>query len=72
MAFVTIPVGGSQERCSGDVASPMAEIASTPADPQPVYTVRFAARELFGDGDHDVTVDVWESHLHPAGPEGAR
>lgn len=30
---------------------------------EPVYTVRFAARELFGVGDHHVTVDVWESHL---------
>ncbi|MCW2672520.1 MAG: Cobalt-containing nitrile hydratase subunit beta [Frankiales bacterium] len=30
---------------------------------EPVYTVRFAARELFGEGDHDVTVDVWQSHL---------
>jgi nitrile hydratase len=37
-----------------------------PAEPQPVYTVRFAARELFGEGDHYVTVDVWESHLQPA------
>jgi hypothetical protein len=34
--------------------------------PQPVYTVRFGARELFGEGDHAVTVDVWESHLRPA------
>ena len=34
--------------------------------PQTVYTVRFAARELFGEGDHHVTVDVWESHLEPA------
>jgi hypothetical protein len=34
--------------------------------PQPVYTVRFAARELFGAGEHTVTVDVWESHLEEA------
>ncbi|HUR13279.1 MAG TPA: SH3-like domain-containing protein [Mycobacteriales bacterium] len=33
------------------------------AEPQLVYTVRFAARELFGTGDHDVTVDVWACHL---------
>lgn len=38
-----------------------------PADPQPVYTVRFAARDLFGEGDHFVTVDVWETHLEPGG-----
>jgi hypothetical protein len=31
--------------------------------PQPVYTVRFAASDLFGEGSHFVTVDVWESHL---------
>ncbi|MBA2553016.1 MAG: nitrile hydratase subunit beta [Geodermatophilaceae bacterium] len=34
-----------------------------PAVPEPVYTVRFHARELFGGGDHSVTVDIWESHL---------
>lgn len=33
------------------------------SEPQTVYTVRFAAVELFGEGAHDVTVDVWESHL---------
>ncbi|MGH8867712.1 MAG: SH3-like domain-containing protein [Actinomycetes bacterium] len=37
-----------------------------PTVPQPVYTVRFSAGELFGRGDHAVTVDVWESLLHPA------
>jgi nitrile hydratase len=33
---------------------------------QPVYTVRFAARELWGeDGDtrDDVTLDLWEEYL---------
>jgi len=34
-----------------------------PTEPQPVYTVRFAAQDLFGYGDHTVTVDVWECHL---------
>jgi nitrile hydratase len=43
-----------------------------PAEPEPVYTVRFAARELFGEGDHTVTVDLWESYLRPARPEGSR
>ena len=33
---------------------------------EPVYTVRFAATELFGTGDHAVTVDVWASHLERA------
>ena len=43
-----------------------------PAGPEPVYTVRFAARELFGEGDHTVTVDLWESYLRPAAAEGRR
>jgi len=40
-----------------------------PAEPEPVYTVRFAAAELFGEGDHTVTVDLWQSYLRPAAPE---
>jgi nitrile hydratase subunit beta len=43
-----------------------------PAEPEPVYTVRFAAAELFGEGDHTVTVDLWESYLRPAAAEGPR
>ena len=43
-----------------------------PAEPEPVYTVRFAAAELFGEGDHTVTIDLWESYLRPAAPEGIR
>ena len=38
--------------------------------PQPVYTVRFAARDLWGEGDHAVTVDLWEAYLAPYNPEG--
>lgn len=34
-----------------------------PCEPLPVYTVRFAARDLFDEGDHAVTVDIWETHL---------
>lgn len=30
---------------------------------QPVYHVRFAARELFGEGDHSVVVELWHDHL---------
>ena len=37
-----------------------------PAEPEAVYTVRFAAADLFGEGDHTVTVDLWESYLRPA------
>ncbi|ONI70865.1 hypothetical protein ALI144C_50690 [Actinosynnema sp. ALI-1.44] len=28
-----------------------------------VYEVRFSARELFGAGDHTVTLSLWESYL---------
>lgn len=34
-----------------------------PSAPQTVYAVRFSARELFGEGDHEVTVALWESYL---------
>ena len=47
---------------------PLADLRAQglPAEPEPVYTVRFPARELFGQGDHGVTVDVWESRLEDA------
>ncbi|KAA6212336.1 nitrile hydratase subunit beta [Streptomyces albofaciens JCM 4342] len=37
----------------------------------PVYTVRFAARDLWGSGAHIVLTDLWECYLEPAG-EAAR
>lgn len=37
-----------------------------PAPPQSVYAVRFTALELFGTGDHAVTLDLWESYLEAA------
>src|SRR5215472_2272679 len=30
---------------------------------EPVYAVRFTAEELFGEGEHTVTVDLWQSYL---------
>jgi nitrile hydratase subunit beta len=30
------------------------------------YAVRFSAADLFGSGDHAVTVDLWESYLERA------
>jgi nitrile hydratase len=35
---------------------------------EPVYTVRFAARDLWGAGEHWVTVDLWQSAVE-AGTE---
>jgi nitrile hydratase beta subunit-like protein len=43
-----------------------------PAEPEPVYAIRFRAGELFGVGDHTVTVDLWESYLRPATPQEDR
>jgi nitrile hydratase len=39
------------------------------AEPEPVYAVAFTATELFGEGDHTVTIDLWESYLQPAAAE---
>lgn len=36
-----------------------------PCEPLPVYTVRFEATDLFDEGEHAVTVDIWESLLTP-------
>ena len=32
-------------------------------EPQPVWHVRFAAADLFGAGDHTVTVELWQDYL---------
>ena len=42
------------------------------AVPEPVYAVRFAARDLFGEGDHTVTLDLWQSYLQPAATQEPR
>jgi hypothetical protein len=34
--------------------------------PEKCYAVRFPAAELWGSGDHTVTVDLWESYLERA------
>jgi nitrile hydratase len=38
-----------------------------PARVEPVYTVRFPAAELWGEGDHTVTVELWACYLEEAG-----
>ncbi len=40
-----------------------------PNEPQAVYHVRFAAADLFGEGDHAVTVELWDGYLEPV-PDG--
>jgi hypothetical protein len=34
-------------------------------DAQPVWHVRFTAADLFGAGDHTVTVELWQDYLTP-------
>jgi nitrile hydratase len=41
-------------------------------EPEPVYAVRFAAKDLFGEGDHTVTIDLWQSYLRAADEQEAR
>jgi nitrile hydratase subunit beta len=36
-----------------------------PSEARAVYHVRFAACDLFGGGDHDITVELWEDYLEP-------
>jgi nitrile hydratase subunit beta len=35
----------------------------SPPAREPVYAVRFTARELFGTGAHSVTVNLWQRYL---------
>jgi Nitrile hydratase beta subunit len=32
---------------------------------EPVYTVRFVAGDLFGEGEHTVTIALWQSYMSP-------
>lgn len=54
---------GTVVECEG--AHPLADdrARGLPAPPSPVYAVRFAARDLFGEGDHAVTLSLWEDYL---------
>ncbi|HEX7308032.1 SH3-like domain-containing protein [Lentzea sp.] len=47
-----------------DGVHPLADLrAQGILQPQQVYLVRFPARELFGRGDHHVTLSLWEDYL---------
>jgi nitrile hydratase len=37
---------------------------------QAVYAVRFPARELWGSGDHTVTVNLWDAYLERVADQG--
>jgi hypothetical protein len=47
-----------------DGVHPLADLRAQGIEqPQQVYLVRFSARELFGQGDHSVTLSLWEDYL---------
>ncbi|MFD4635165.1 SH3-like domain-containing protein [Streptomyces sp. NPDC058284] len=49
-------------------AHALADIRAQGRDDAPVeqvYAVRFTARDLWGEGDHHVVLDLWESYLEP-------
>jgi len=60
---------GVVERSRGVFALPDTDVYFGDPRPQHVYMVRFAARELWGDGAsaHDaVYIDMWQDYLEPA------
>lgn len=47
-----------------DGVHPLADLRARGIEqPQQVYLVRFTAQELFGQGDHSVTLSLWEDYL---------
>jgi nitrile hydratase len=60
---------GEVVECAG--SHPLADdrARGRPSEPRAVYHVRFAAAELFGDGDHDVTVELWADYLEALGED---
>ena len=60
---------GVIERCHGAHVFPDSHAHGHGEDPQPLYTVRFAARELWGPDAaprDSVSLDLWESYLEAA------
>lgn len=59
---------GVVTRCDGSFSLPDVEAHSTHRVHEPTYSVRFAADELWNDGQPGVTVnvDLWDSYLEPA------
>jgi nitrile hydratase subunit beta len=55
--------------CEGTFPRPDDRARGLDTEPEPVYAVRFAARDLFGEGDHTVTIALWQSYMSPAGEE---
>lgn len=56
-------------RCHGAHVLPDANAHGLGEAPEPLYTVVFAASELWADPEHpsdEVTLDLWQSYLEPA------
>jgi nitrile hydratase subunit beta len=51
--------------CEGTYPRPDDRARGLNAEPEPVYAVRFAARDLFGEGEHTVTIALWQSYMSP-------
>lgn len=68
--YVRGRVGSIVEQQGDQVLPDSAVGAEAVRSAQPVYAVRFAASDLFGDGDgdHSVTVNLWESYLEAVHP----
>jgi nitrile hydratase len=59
---------GVIHRCHGVHVFPDTHAHGEGEQPQPLYSVRFDARELWGEsaeGNHAVHIDLWESYLLP-------
>lgn len=55
--------------CRGAHVFPDSHAHGRGEDPRPLYTVRFAARDLWGEAAHtrdSVCLDLWEPYLEPA------
>jgi nitrile hydratase subunit beta len=49
--------------CEGVYPRPDDRARGLDTVPEPVYAVRFAAGDLFGEGEHTVTIALWQSYL---------
>ncbi len=56
--------GKTGEIVDDDGVHPLADLSAQGVQqPRQVYLVRFTAQELFGHGDHSVTLSLWEDYL---------
>jgi nitrile hydratase len=63
--YVRGHVGEVVER-HGRYPLPDAVVAGEQPGPSSVYAVRFDAAQVWGEGEHTVTVNLWDEYLEPA------